>query len=94
LPSRKYYDKAFGKNRWPKGVLISLGIGQGELSVTPVQLAQYAALFANYGKTAKPHFLKVMLKQKQESIFQYNRSILILELAAIRLILFAMQCTV
>ncbi|MBM4170353.1 MAG: penicillin-binding protein 2 [Ignavibacteria bacterium] len=58
LPTRKYYDKAFGINRWPKGILISLGIGQGELSVTPLQLAQYAALFANYGKSAKPHFLK------------------------------------
>lgn len=58
LPTRKYYDRAFGLNRWPKGILISLGIGQGELSVTPLQLAQYAALFANYGKSARPHFLK------------------------------------
>lgn len=58
LPTKKYYDKAFGVDRWPKGILVSLGIGQGELSVTPLQLAQYAALFANYGKSAKPHFLK------------------------------------
>ncbi|MEW6194671.1 MAG: penicillin-binding protein 2 [Bacteroidota bacterium] len=58
LPTRKYYDRAFGLNRWPKGILVSLGIGQGELSVTPIQLAQYAALFANYGRSAKPHFLK------------------------------------
>lgn len=58
LPTKKYYDKAFGLDRWPKGILVSLGIGQGELSVTPMQLAQYAALFANYGKSAVPHFLK------------------------------------
>lgn len=58
LPTKKYYDKAFGLDRWPKGILVSLGIGQGELSVTPMQLAQYAALFANYGKSAIPHFLK------------------------------------
>lgn len=58
LPTRKYYDKVFGLDRWPKGILVSLGIGQGELSVTPLQLAQYAALFANYGKSATPHFLK------------------------------------
>lgn len=58
LPTRSYYDRAFGKDRWPKGILVSLGIGQGELSVTPLQLAQYTALFANYGKTARPHFLK------------------------------------
>ncbi len=58
LPDRKYYDRAFGLNRWPKGILVSLGIGQGELSVTPIQMAQYTALFANYGKSGKPHFLK------------------------------------
>lgn len=58
LPDRKYYDRAFGLNRWPKGILVSLGIGQGELSVTPVQLAQYTALLANYGKSGKSHFLK------------------------------------
>ncbi len=64
LPTRKYYDRAFGKDRWPKGILISLGIGQGELSVTPIQLAQYAALFANYGKSATPHFLKGYIETK------------------------------
>jgi len=58
VPSTAYYDKVFGKNRWTRGFLLSLGIGQGELSVTPLQLAQYAALLANYGKSAKPHFLK------------------------------------
>ncbi len=58
VPSTSYYDKVFGKGRWTKGFLLSLGIGQGELSVTPLQLAQYTALFANYGKSAKPHFLK------------------------------------
>lgn len=58
VPSTQYYDKVFGKGRWTKGFLLSLGIGQGELSVTPLQLAQYAALFANFGKSARPHFLK------------------------------------
>ncbi|MEJ5351408.1 MAG: penicillin-binding protein 2 [Melioribacteraceae bacterium] len=64
VPTREYYDKVFGKDRWRKGILVSLGIGQGELSVTPIQLAQYAALIANYGKTAKPHFLKGYIETK------------------------------
>ncbi|MFA3782922.1 penicillin-binding protein 2 [Melioribacteraceae bacterium 4301-Me] len=62
VPDEEYYDKIFGKGRFPKGILVSLGIGQGELSVTPIQLAQYAAIFASYGKTAKPHFVKGLIK--------------------------------
>ncbi|MFA7290249.1 MAG: penicillin-binding transpeptidase domain-containing protein, partial [Melioribacteraceae bacterium] len=62
VPDQKYYDRVFGKDRYPKGILISLGIGQGELSVTPIQLAQYVALLANYGKSAKPHFVKGFIK--------------------------------
>ncbi len=58
LPSTQYYDKVYGKGKWTKGFLVSLGIGQGELNVTPMQLAEYIGLIANYGKTAKPHFLK------------------------------------
>ncbi|MCK9280128.1 MAG: penicillin-binding protein 2 [Melioribacteraceae bacterium] len=62
VPDQKYYDRVFGKDRYPKGILISLGIGQGELSVTPIQLAQYVALLANNGKSAKPHFIKGFIK--------------------------------
>lgn len=58
VPSTDYYNKVYGKNGWTKGFVISLGIGQGELNVTPLQLAQYAALFANSGNSARPHFLK------------------------------------
>ncbi|MDH7604686.1 MAG: penicillin-binding transpeptidase domain-containing protein, partial [Melioribacter sp.] len=70
VPTREYYDKVFGKDRWPKGILVSLGIGQGELSVTPIQLAQYAALIANYGRTAKPHFLKGYIETKTGKYFE------------------------
>jgi penicillin-binding protein 2 len=50
VPSRLYYDKVWGKNRWGGGFLVSLGIGQGELSTTIIQLAQYTCLLANYVK--------------------------------------------
>ncbi|MBK7103853.1 MAG: penicillin-binding protein 2 [Ignavibacteriae bacterium] len=58
VPNTEYYDRAFGKNKWTKGTLISLGIGQGEFSVTTLQLAQYAALLANSGRTKTPHVLQ------------------------------------
>ncbi len=57
LPSSDYYDKRYGKNRWSKGYLVSLGIGQGELGTTPIQLAAYAAAIANNGTLYQPHIV-------------------------------------
>ena len=57
LPSSDYYDRRYGKNRWTKGYLVSLGIGQGELGTTPVQLAAYAAAIANNGTLYQPHIV-------------------------------------
>ncbi len=61
-PNSSYYDRIYGKGKWTKGYLISLGIGQGEISVTTLQLAQYAALLANKGKTKVPHIGKGYLE--------------------------------
>ncbi len=61
VPNKEYYDRVYGRNKWGKGTLLSLGIGQGELSVTTLQLAQYAAMLANFGKTKVPHIVKAFL---------------------------------
>ncbi|MCF8260542.1 MAG: penicillin-binding protein 2 [Melioribacteraceae bacterium] len=58
LPDENYYNKIYGKKGWTRGILLNIGIGQGELSATPMQLARYAALFANWGKSKRPHFVK------------------------------------
>ena len=55
VPSREYYDKKYGKNRWTRGMLANLAIGQGELLVTPVQIAQFVATIANQGVMHRPH---------------------------------------
>ena len=57
LPSTAFYDKRFGQGRWTKGYLVSLGIGQGELSATPLQLANFAATIANNGTLHQPHLV-------------------------------------
>ncbi len=57
IPRESYYEKVYGKN-WPRGILVSLGIGQGEISVTPLQLAFFAALIANDGVSYTPHLVK------------------------------------
>ncbi len=58
VPDSEYYNRVIGKNKWGKGWTINLGIGQGELGVTVAQLAKYAALVANNGKSKEPHFVR------------------------------------
>lgn len=55
LPTTAYMNRRYGEKGWTKGFLVSLGIGQGELGVTPMQMACYAMALANKGKYYQPH---------------------------------------
>lgn len=66
IPDENYYIKRYGDN-WPKSIMASLGIGQGEVSVTPLQLAQYVSLIANDGKTKTPHVVKGYIDGETEN---------------------------
>ena len=57
IPSREYFDKMY-KGQWNSVTIRSLGIGQGEVLVTPLQLANIAATIANEGFYYPPHLLK------------------------------------
>src|SRR5882762_3684878 len=46
--------------KWYAGETISVGIGQGQVSVTPVSMAVYAATLANGGTRVTPHLLKAV----------------------------------
>ena len=72
VPDSAYYDKVYGKNKWTRGYLISLGIGQGELSATPLQLAKYTALIANYGKSYKPHIVRGYIDENSGEFIKLN----------------------
>jgi penicillin-binding protein 2 len=58
IPSVEYYDRYHGKGRWKASSIYSLGIGQGEVGVTPLQLANYTATIANKGFYYIPHIIK------------------------------------
>jgi len=58
LPTENYYDKYHGKGHWKASTIISLAIGQGELGVTPLQLANQAAIIGNRGYYYLPHVIK------------------------------------
>ncbi|WP_420317145.1 penicillin-binding transpeptidase domain-containing protein [Ekhidna sp.] len=55
VPSIEWYDRVYGKNRWKYSNIASLSIGQGELLVTPLQMANLAAILANKGYFITPH---------------------------------------
>ena len=56
LPSRDWKQKVFGQPWYPGETLI-LGIGQGYMLVTPLQLAEATATLAGRGKMVKPHLV-------------------------------------
>ena len=58
LPTVKYYNKVFGKGSWKASTVISLGIGQAELGITPLQNANVVAIIANRGYYYIPHIIK------------------------------------
>ncbi len=58
VPTEEYYNRFFGAGHWNALTIRSLAIGQGELGITPLQLANYCAAIANRGYYYIPHVVK------------------------------------
>ncbi len=58
IPSSKDYNRLLGKGAWNANTIVSFGIGQGEVLVTPVQMANLAQTIANRGWFYVPHVVK------------------------------------
>ena len=58
LPEHKYYNKYYGRKSWNSSTIISMAIGQGELLLTPIQMANITATIANRGYYFTPHIIK------------------------------------
>jgi penicillin-binding protein 2 len=58
VPDGDYYNRVYANGRWRAPTVISLAIGQGELVVTPIQLANLAASIANKGYWYTPHVVR------------------------------------
>jgi len=64
VPSVNYYNKVFGKNHWRSNTVVSLGIGQSELLLVPLQMANVVAIVANKGFYYIPHCIQGIGKEK------------------------------
>lgn len=68
IPNSKTYNKAYGEGRWSANTIISISIGQGEISATPLQIANLSATIANRGWYITPH----VVKEIQDTVIDKN----------------------
>ena len=68
IPNGAYYDHAY-KGSWNGLTIISISIGQGEVNLTPLQIANLGATIANRGYFYTPHVVKSVKGEPLDSAF-------------------------
>lgn len=58
IPNAQFYDKIYGEGKWNGLRIIHTAIGQGEILLTPIQIANLSATIANRGHYYVPHIVK------------------------------------
>lgn len=69
IPNAQYYDKAY-RGSWNALTVISIAIGQGEVLLTPLQIANLGATIANRGYFYTPHIVKKVKGEQLEAKFR------------------------
>lgn len=65
VPSLEYYHNKFGKEAWIKNLVINLSIGQGEILLTPLQVATFYSGLINDGWEYRPRLLRRIASEKK-----------------------------
>ena len=73
IPSVEDLDREY-KGRWHGNSIVSMGIGQGQVACTPIQMANLIAIIANKGYYYKPHVVKA-IGTKDNPNTRYNQRI-------------------
>lgn len=68
IPNADYYDKAYRKS-WNGLTVVSISIGQGEVTLTPLQIANLGATIANRGWYITPHIVREIQDEPLDSIY-------------------------
>lgn len=68
IPNSAFYDKWYGK-RWNGLTIVSISIGQGEVTLTPLQIANLGATIANRGYYITPHIVKSIEGESIDSLY-------------------------
>lgn len=73
LPSVELYNKWYGDGHWNALTVRSLSIGQGELGITPLQMANVGAIVANRGFFYPPHLVREVKGDTVSSMFKVKK---------------------
>jgi penicillin-binding protein 2 len=68
VPDSAYYDERYGRRGWTRTLAINLGIGQGELLCTPLQIATFYCAVANDGVAMTPRVLGALRMHTGEEV--------------------------
>lgn len=68
IPNAAFYDKWYG-GHWNGLTVISISIGQGEVTLTPLQIANLGATIANRGYYLAPHVVKEVQGEPLDSVY-------------------------
>lgn len=73
IPNVDFYNHWYGEYRWAFSTIRSNSIGQGEVKLTPLQMANLAAIVANEGYYYEPHLVKSIGKDGPQDKFKIKR---------------------
>lgn len=65
--SAEWYDEQYGEGRWGSGVVLNLAIGQGEIALTPLKLAQFVSAVVNGGRLLRPRLRQTDVPPEAEA---------------------------
>ncbi|MDR2906921.1 MAG: penicillin-binding protein 2 [Bacteroidales bacterium] len=60
IPTVSLFDRIYGENQWAYSNFRSVSIGQGEVLLVPLQMANLAAIMANRGYYVTPHLCRTL----------------------------------
>ena len=69
IPNAAFYDKAY-KGSWNGLTVISISIGQGEVNLTPLQIANLCATIANRGYYYVPHVVRKVQGEQLDTLYR------------------------
>lgn len=69
LPDSTYLNRILGEGKWGIGDQLSMGVGQGFMAASPLQMALLAAQIGNGGYKVQPHFVRAVRKNDGSTKF-------------------------